>query len=306
MPAITTAMQRCPRCGNENRGTNYACTFCGKRLRIETIERVFFYRRIEEEWASPYSFFRKIYYLFVNSPRAFWDINHARKKSPGNRIFCLISLIYGFMGLALFSHFEVPNLVPILNTILIPWLGFLAFFLFGVVYHYLFFRISIWLFTKGANYAVDYSERLESRFGKEQEDVEKYSEAEMSPFSIYKGGVLQQQQAYKQKMMFCAFSPFILIYLIEIIIILIAFPGNIPMNDAGFNMLFNTQPTKTVWAVLYALEALVLMLWIPSLIAISIRELSNSATGRVLLSSYAIGILIAIFYFFMRPPFILS
>jgi hypothetical protein len=78
------------------------------------------------------------------------------------------------------------------------------------------------------------------------------------------------------------------------------------MDAAGFNILFNTQPTKTVWAILYALEALALMLWIPSLIAISIRELSNSATGRVLISSYAIGILIAIFYFFMRPPFILS
>ena len=305
MSATTTAMQRCPRCGNENRGTNYACTFCGKRLRIESVERLFFFRRIEEEWAAPYSFLRKIYYLFVNSPRAFWDINHKRKSSPGNKIFLIISLIYGFMGFALFSHLRFPasaHIHPLVNQILPPGMGFISFFLFGLIYHYLFFRILIWLFTKGANYAVGYSERLESRFGKGKEDVEKYSESHMSPFSIYKGGVLQQQQAYKNKMLFCAFTPFILIYLIELIIIFIAFPGNIEMTPAGFETLFSAY--KVVWAVLYALEALVIMLWLPTLMAIAIRELSNSSTFRLLIPSYIIGIIIAIFFYFFRPPFI--
>ena len=306
MSTISTAMQRCPRCGNENRGTNFACTFCGKRLRIESVEKLFIFRRIEEEWAAPYSFFRKIYYLFVNSPRAFWDINHARKKSPGTKIFFLITLIYGFMGFALFSHFkiDVPNLHPLVNQLLPPWIGFVSFFLFGLIYHYLFFRILIWLFTKGANYAVGYSERLESRFGKDKEDAEKYSEAHMSPFSIYKGGVLQQQQAHKKKMMFCAFTPFMLIYLIEMIIIFIAFPGNILMNEAGFEFLFGDADNKTVWAVLYALEALVIMLWLPTLMAIAIRELSNSSTFRLLIPSYIIGIAVAVLFYFFRPPFI--
>lgn len=304
MSTTTTAMQRCPRCGNENRGTNYACTFCGKRLRIESVERLFFFRRIEEEWSAPYSFFRKIYYLFINSPRAFWDINHARKKSPGNKIYFLVSLIYGFMGLALFSHLNVPTLYPIYNQLVIPWMGFLAFFLFGLVYHYLLFRILIWLFTKGANYAVGYSESLESRFGKVKEDVEKYDDTHMSPFSIYKGGVLQQQQAHKNKMMFCAFTPFILIYLIELIIIAVAFPSNITMDDSpgGFPLLF--EGYKTVWAILYALEALTMIVWVPTLMAIAIRELSNSSTFRLLIPCYFIGILVGIFYYFFRPPFI--
>ena len=304
MSTTTTAMQRCPRCGNENRGTNFACTFCGKRLRIESVERLFFFRRIEDEWAAPYSFFRKLYYLFTNCPRAFWDINHARKKSPGNKIFFLISLIYGFMGLALFSHLNVPHLLPILNQFLVPWMGFLAFFLFGLFYHFMLFRILIWMFSKGANYAVGFSGRLESRFGKDKEEVEKFSESEMSPFSIYKGGVLQQQQAYKQKMLLCAFTPFIVIYLIEIIIILVAFPYGIPMDDTpeGFPLLF--EGYSAVWALLYALEALTMMIWVPSLMAIAIRELSNSSTFRLLIPSYLIGILVGIFYYFLRPPFI--
>ena len=304
MSTTTTAMQRCPRCGNENRGTNYACTFCGKRLRIESVERLFFFRRIEEEWTAPYSFLRKIYYLFTNCPRAFWDINHARKKSPGNKIFFIISFIYGFMGLALFSHLYVPGVYPIVNQLAIPWMGFLAFFLFGLVYHYLFFRVLIWLFSKGANYAVDYSERLESRFGTGKEELEKYSEAQMSPFSIYKGGVLQQQQAHKNKMLFCAFTPFILIYAIEIIIIAVAFPSNIPMDESTGGLPYLFEGYKFVWAILYALEALAIIVWIPTLMAIAIRELSNSSTFRLLIPSYFIGILVGIFYFFFRPPFI--
>jgi len=307
MSTTMTAMQRCPRCGNENRGTNFACTFCGKRLRIESIERLYFFRRIEDDWVAPYSFFRKIYYLFVNCPRAFWDINHARKKSPGNIIYFVITLLYGFMGFALFSHFRIVfqgpyQLDPLLQPIIPPLFGLLAFFIFGLIYHYLLFRILIWLFSKGANYAVDYSERLESRFGKEKEEVEKYSESEMSPFSIYKGGVLQQQQAHKNKMMLCAFAPFMLIYAIEIPIILFALP-NVEMTPDGFTTLFVTY--KVVWAVLYALEALVIMIWVPSLIAIAIRELSNSSTFRLLIPSYAIGIIVGIFYYFFRPPFII-
>jgi len=76
------------------------------------------------------------------------------------------------------------------------------------------------------------------------------------------------------------------------------------MNEStgGLPLLF--EGYKVVWAILYALEALTIMVWVPSLMAIAIRELSNSSTFRLLIPSYFIGILVGIFYFFFRPPFI--
>jgi len=239
----------------------------------------------------------------VNSPRAFWDINHKRKKAPGTLIFFLIVLLYSFVWMTLFFHLNIPGIIPIQNTVLVPWIGFLTGFIFGLIYHLLFFRILIWLFTKGANYAVDYSKKLESRFGKKKkEEVEKYDEAYMSPFSIYKGGVLQQQQANKNKMMFCAFIPFMITYFIELIIISIGFLGKtFTIDETGLKALFGIN--ASVWVAIYTIEALTIMLWVPSLMAIAIRELSNSSTYRVLISSYVVGIIVAIFYFFMRPVF---
>ncbi|MFX1275529.1 MAG: hypothetical protein ACFFBP_19140 [Promethearchaeota archaeon] len=297
------AIQRCPRCGNENKAANFQCTFCGKRLRIEGIERVFIWRRIEDEWAAPYPWYRKLYYLFINSPRAFWDINHQRKKAPSKIIFFTISIVYAFVWMTLFLHLKIPDFPLNINSFVAPLIGLLTGFLFGIIYHFLLFEILIWLFTKGANYAVDYSAKLESRFGKKsREQFEKYDEAHMSPFSIYKGGVLQQKYAYKNKMMFCAFIPFIITYIIEIIVISIAFGTmEFDLNDIGLRTLF--QFHAPVWVVIYTIEALTIMLWIPSLMAIAIRELSNSSTYRVVLSSYIVAIIVAIFYFFLRPAF---
>ena len=61
-----SAIQRCPRCGNENSGDSYACSFCGKRLRIERIEKIPFFKRIEEDWFNPYPWYLKIIYLIIN------------------------------------------------------------------------------------------------------------------------------------------------------------------------------------------------------------------------------------------------
>ncbi len=299
----TRSIQRCPRCGNENKAANYQCTFCGKRLRIEAVERIYIWRRIEDEWVAPYPWYRKLYYLLVNSPRAFWDINHKRKKAPGTQIFFIIAIFYAFVWMTLFFHVSIPGVIPIQNLLLVPWIGFFMGLIFGLMYHFLFFQVLIWLFTKGANYAVDYSAKLELRFGKmKKEEIEKYDEAQMSPFSIYKGGVLQQQQAKKNKMMLCAFIPFIITYLIEIIIISIAFTNiSFELNEMGLQNLFKSH--APVWVAIYTIEALTILLWIPSLMAIAIRELSNSSTYRVLISSYVVAIVVVIFYFFLRPVF---
>lgn len=308
---MSVATQRCPRCGNENRADSFSCTFCGKRLRIEAIERIPLFRRYEaEEWVKPDPWYRKIINLFIKPNYAFWDINHKRSKSPGFLILWFNALLYGLMGLAFFSHFRIVSIngTPIspfsLYLFAYNMSVFIAFFLFGLVYQFLFFSVMIWLFSRGANYAVNYSERLEARFESDS-DTEKYREEDMSPFSIYKGGVLlQKQQSHKYKMMMSAFAPFLLINAIKALIILVAFPTvQIEVSSTQFSLdIYNSMfQANVVWTILDVIDALTLAIWVPILAAISIRELSNSSTYRVLISSIIVGVLGAIFLFFLRP-----
>nr|MBD3197658.1 hypothetical protein [Candidatus Lokiarchaeota archaeon]MBD3202052.1 hypothetical protein [Candidatus Lokiarchaeota archaeon] len=307
---MSVAIQRCPRCGNENRSDSYACSFCGKRLRVETIERIPIFKRTEREWINPYPWYLKILYLYIDPRKAFWDINHLRKKSPGNLILLFSSLIYGLIGLAFFYHVDINSingLPPNLIWVFYYHLSFfLAFFLFGFVYQFLLFRILIWLYTKAANYSVGFTERLEARFGISTQPVEDYEDRNLSPFSIYKGGtLLQKQQAYKTKMMLCAFAPFLLINFIKYLVVLIGTP-TVSVNIGGLfdPTIFEVMMGSPIWAALDIIDGITLAAWIPILITLSIRELSNSSTFRVLVPTYIISIILAILIFFIRPSIV--
>jgi len=300
----TNVTNRCPRCGNYNRIDSFVCAFCGKRLKSERIENFSIFKRIEEEFISPAPWYITILWLFTKPNKAFWSINHKRKNAPGYLILLFNSLIYGLMGLAFFSHINIQTIPPFsLGGFIIDLAAFISFFLFGFIFYFIFGLVLIWFFTKGANIAVGFSERLEARFGEKKEGKEKYSQAEMSPFSIYKGGTLHQQQASKFKMMLCAFAPYILINCIEILIILIGIPNITIPNLLSFDL--NPMFESPTWTVLHLIDALTIAVWVPILIALAIRELSNSSTFRVLISSLAIGIIVAVFYYFLRPTFII-
>ena len=268
------------------------------------------FQRIESEWVNPNPWYMNILYLFIDPSRAFWDINHKRSRAPGYYILLFNSLLWGLMGLAFLSHFRFVSIdgepISPYSISLFPYglSMFLVFIIFGFLFQAIFYIILIWLFTLGANYAVGFSEKLEDRFGKEKK--EKYKESEMSPFSIYKSGtLLQTQAAYKYKMLMCAFAPFLLINTIKILIILIAFPTvevDITTNPEDFNQsIFNAMFNSPVWAALDVIDALTIAIWVPILMTIAIRELGNTSTTRVLISSLTIGIIVAIFFYFLRP-----
>ncbi|KKK45391.1 hypothetical protein LCGC14_0786900 [marine sediment metagenome] len=307
MSQTVAAFQRCPRCGNENSSDSFACNFCGFRLKIERIENVRFFKRYEAEWIKPYPFYLKFLYLFINPSRAFWDINHKRSKAPGGLILLFSSLLYGVIGLAFFSHFNFVNVNSFSITPFLITLSFFAtFFVFGLVFQFIYFAILIWLFTKGANYAVGFSERLETRFGGLGETKEKFKEAEISPFSIYKGGtMLQLEASHKFKMMLCAFTPFLLINAIKALIVLIAFtPVNVsesPINGIFDETVLDQMFNSGSWAILDVIDAITIAVWVPILMTLAIRELSNSSTTRVLIPTIIIGVVVAIFFYFLRP-----
>ncbi len=314
MSQTVAAFQRCPRCGNENSAESFACNFCGFRLKIERIETIRFFRRYEAEWTAPSPWYMKIFYLFVNAPKAFYDINHKRSKAPGWVILLFSSLLYGLMGLAFFSHFNFTEYPTFSFELFMFNLSFfIAFFVFGFCFQLIYFAILIYLFTKGANYAVGFTDRLEKRFGTLKEQKEKYKATDVSPFSIYKGGtMLQLEGAYRFKMMLCAFTPFLLINAIKILIVLFGFP-TVDVADVDLETLDETQLAaywenvfdlmfaSGTWAVLDILDALTIAIWVPILMTLSIRELSNSSTTRVLIPTIIIGVIVAILFYFLRP-----
>lgn len=302
MSQTVAAFQRCPRCGNENTADSFACNFCGIRLKIERIETIRFFRRYEAEWTEPYPWYMKIFYLFVNAPKAFHDINHKRSKAPGWLILLFSSLLYGLMGLAFFSHFNFLFMPPFSFAHFLYSLSFFAsFFIFGFCFQLIFFWFLIWISSKGANYAVGFTDKLERRFGGVKEEKEKYKETDVSPFSIYKGGtILQLEGAYKFRMMLCAFTPFLLINAIKILIVLFGFPNAdviFPFDPAVFDLMLNSN----TWLILDIIDALTIAIWIPILMTLAIRELSNSSTTRVLIPTIIIGVLVAILFYFLRP-----
>jgi len=312
MTQSVAAFQRCPRCGNENTADSFACNFCGFRLKIERIEKVGFFKRYEAEWINPYPWYLKILYLYINPSRGFWDINHKRSKAPGGLILLFCSLLYGVMGLAFFSHFTFPGWgLSTLTQFLLNVGVFASFFLFGISFQFIFFAVLIWLFTKGANYAVGFSKRLETRFGGLKDTQEKYKAAEISPFSIYKGGtMLQLEASYKFKMMLCAFTPFLLVNAIKALIALVGF-GSVAVIDISdpaddidlldFMFALDIIFGSVTWAILDVIDALTIAIWVPILITLAIRELSNSSTTRVLVPTIIIGVIIAILFYFLRP-----
>lgn len=303
----TAGANRCPRCGNDNRLDSFVCAFCGKRLRVERIENLSIFKRIEEEFITPARWYVTILWLFIKPNRAFWNINHKRKKAPWIKILLFNALLYGLMYLVLISRINILTAPPLsMYRFLIDLGTFITLFGVGFLFYLVSGVLLIWIFSRVANITVDFSERLEVRFGKEAEEKEKYSEAEMSPFSIYKGGTLHQQQAKKYQMMMCAFAPYILITALKIVIILIGMPTiTIPNITSLAPPLSDPYFSSPVWTVLDVIDALTLGIWVPILISLAIRELSNSSTFRVFLSSVAIGILIAVLFYFLRPTLIL-
>ncbi len=298
MSSTVSAMQRCPRCGNENRGDSYACSFCGKRLRTERIENISIFKRYEEEWYSPARWYLKILWILIKPNKGFFEINHRRKDAPGFIILLFNSLLWGLMGLAILVHFPALTLLSLTMGLSF----FLAFFLLGTIFQFVFYTFLIWLFTRGANIAVDFSERLESRFGMEAVEKEKYKEESLSPFSIYRGGtLLQAQESYKYKMMLCAFAPYLIVNVVKILILLIGLPFGTIDPEASVDTPIQVLMSSPVWAVIDVIDGLTLAIWVPILMAIAIRELSNSSTFRVLISSVIIGIFAAVILFFLRP-----
>ena len=87
------------------------------------------------------------------------------------------------------------------------------------------------------------------------------------------------------------------------IIILVGFPTvQVNVDYSSFDLtIYAPIMDSPIWGVMFFIDAITIAVWVPILMAIAIRELANSSTVRVFISSMTIGILVAIFYYFTRP-----
>ena len=163
---------RCVKCGNEVNKEDFVCIYCSARLREEKIEKIPYFRRLtDEKWNTPIKGWKRFYLVFRNPSRAFWDIVHYRENvGSWFKVYFLSAIIYGFFGLAIFVHTRTPG-VLFLTRILYGISAYLIFFLFGLVYFFFLYELSIRLFMIGANYSINLKTQLHLRYGEKKRKV---------------------------------------------------------------------------------------------------------------------------------------
>jgi hypothetical protein len=300
---------RCVKCGNEVNKEDFVCIYCNARLREEKIEKVPYFRRItDEKWTTPIKGWRRFYLVFRNPSRAFWDIVHYREKiGSWFKVYFLSALVYGLFGLAIFAHVRAG--LGFIGWIFGALSAFLLFFLFGIVYFFLLYGISIQFYSLGANYSINLKSQLNLRYGKRKERKEE-EEQEKSTTMLEAEGIypttlpkhLTAQKSKKTAIMMWGFAPLLLALAASAILLLIALPPISGVDAASFEDI-----TKSIiWGITDWIQVIVLIGWVPITMSIALREMVNASTFRVYISCLIVSILIGAVVYFFRPSFLFS
>ncbi|MHA1821089.1 MAG: TFIIB-type zinc ribbon-containing protein [Promethearchaeota archaeon] len=315
---------RCPKCGNDVRKEDYVCPFCNAILREDPIERIKIFKRVDEKWIEPDKISRRMINVIINPARAFWDMTHFRKKLGAWRVPVLTALAFGLMGLAVNAHVKVSNWygmpITFANSYILFFNGlaiFLAFFLFGLIYFWLLYLVSLKLFSVGANYSVNLSKQIEVIYsegkGKKKEEEEpaeektKIEEAESRSYLEEIPEYLTAEKSKKGSIMMFAFLPMVLVLLLNALLLLIALPTVSVSVGTGYAIstgLLNPIWNSPIWTITDWLTMITFVGWIPITMSIALREIANTSTQRLYISNLIIAIIIAVFLYFLRPTFL--
>jgi hypothetical protein len=302
---------RCPKCGNEVNKEDFVCIYCNARLREEKIEKLKYFRRItDEKWVSPIKGWRRFYLVFTNPSRAFWDIIHYREKiGSWFKVFFLTAVIYGLYGLAIFVHLRTGPIIGQFYMKLLNGLtAYLTFLFFGIVYYFLLYVISIQLYSIGANFSIGFKTQLKLRYGKRKEKKEDelktttMKEAE----GIYSTALpthLTAQKSKKMAIMMWGFAPMLLAHAVSAILLFIALPGVDATGTIGPST-FEPLANSFIWSIIYWIQAIMLIGWVPITMSIALRELVNASTVRVYISCLIVSIILGMVLYFFQPAFL--
>jgi len=302
---------RCVKCGNEVNKEDFVCIYCNARLREEKIEKFSFFRRVtDEKWTAPIKGWQRFYLVFRNPSRAFWDIVHYREKiGSWFKVYFLSAVIYGFYGLAIFTHIRTPGTF-FYTRILHGFSAYLLFFLVGLVYFFLVYNLSIQLFSLGANYSINLKSQINLRYGarKPKKEDEEKSTTMLEAEGIYPATLpshLTAQKSKKIAIMLWGFAPFLLALTASVILVFIGLrfiSVSAPITASDFTAI----TSSFIWGVTDWIQVIVLIGWVPITMSIALRELVNASTVRVYVSCLIVSILIGLILYIFRPSFLFN
>ncbi|MBN2155612.1 MAG: hypothetical protein JW776_06190 [Candidatus Lokiarchaeota archaeon] len=304
---------RCVKCGNEVNKEDFVCIYCNARLREEKIEKIPYFRRVtDEKWTSPIKGWNRFYLVLRNPSRAFWDIVHYRENiGSWFKVYFLSAVIYGLFGLALFVH--VRTGFTIYSRILNGLSAYMLFFLFGLVYFFLFYMISIQLFSIGANYSINLKSQLKLRYGerKSKKEDEEKTTTMLEAEGIYPTALpshLTAQKSKKISIMLWGFTPFLIALALSAIVLIIS--GGLSsqtINSAGeLPAVLASFAQSIVWGITDWIQVIVLIGAVPITMSIALRELVNASTFRVYVSCLIVSLLLGLVLYFFRPSFLFN
>lgn len=237
----------------------------------------------------------------MDPSRAFWDITHYKENIGSFKIYFLSALLFALLGLASFSHIQVGGIGS--------WAAFyqglamfIMFFLFGFIYFALFYFISIKMFSFGANQSINLSKQLELRYGtRKQEEDDQKTQSQKLAAGIYISDIPEYllRKSKKTPIMLYAFAPMLLALGLSAIIAWFGLP-QVPGTLDNLDIFFNSP----VWGIIDWIQVIFMIGWVPILMAIALRDVANSSTLRVYISSVIISVILCFAFYFLRPTFL--
>jgi hypothetical protein len=256
---------------------------------------------------------RRFVRVVIIPSRAFWDITHKKDKTGPRLILFFNALLTGLMASVICGRMRITLLqgqaLPWQQFYLVQWQHlalFLVFFLFGYVYYGILFWFYQKMFNLGANVGSDFGSLIDSRFaGDEETAAARMKEAQDRGTRL--DDSLIPEKAQKGVIMYYAFAPVLVANLLAVLLLLVALPFvDVPNTSAiqsveSADALLSAVFASPVWAIADFINIVVLVGWVPITIAIGLRDLGNTATTRLYVSSLIISVLLAYIIFFLRP-----
>ena len=310
-------MGRCSSCGAESDLEEYVCSNCGYHIKSEKIEEIPFlsyvFKRPETKWYKHDNIIIRLAKTIYNPAWAFYDIN--KKKNSGTFLILLINaFFFGLWGVAINIHIKVSGM-DFLNKTLIGFAIYLSLFIFSFIYYFLLFKIYDLSFSLASNFSVQLDGILAIRFNiqtkkgslKELMSGKKRIQSQISENTIKLEGAKQKRplkkikQTGKYKIMRYAYTPIIIINFLGFLLLLVGLP-TINLNSTG-NLSNSLEPlfSSAVWTIIYLLDALTLLIWIPTLVTLALREIGNTNTTKLLIGNVIIGAILCFLLILLRP-----
>ena len=178
-------MARCSRCGWEFDLDIFVCDNCGYVLQRERIERIPFFTRPETQMSKPNRPIVRIVKIInpMKVPYVFRDINFKKDNRGGRLILFFSSFFFALWVSAIAMHIKYDsigdltlegmslNFNPfefsfgsVIIKRIINFLLFLIFFVFGMIYYTIVFKLYNWAFSLAGNFSVQLDDILAVRF----------------------------------------------------------------------------------------------------------------------------------------------